>query len=52
VDGYYKGEIVDKLYCLTYDLDKAKDQIHKFIYDGEKPAVKTAEKDDKQTSIN
>ena len=41
VDGYYKDEMIKGVSYVTYDLDTAKDQINKFIYDDIKPSPNT-----------
>ncbi len=38
VDGQSKGEMIDRIWYLTFDLDVAREQMSQFIYENRKPA--------------
>jgi len=40
VDGYWQGKTIGGIYYLVADLKATTDQIHKFIYDDQKPVAK------------
>jgi polyisoprenyl-teichoic acid--peptidoglycan teichoic acid transferase len=40
VDGYYHEELINKIFYIAVDIEATADQIHKFIYEDQKPVAK------------
>lgn len=38
IDGQSKGEVINRIWYLTFDLDVTREQMRQFIYEDRKPA--------------